>query len=74
MPFTHGQSINMFGDTIDLNMVTQRVGIEDQFLHNSYTNGTFPRRTGALPASDPKSWPEPLGPFRPGGKLSSLGS
>lgn len=31
--------VDMYGDTIDLNMVTQRVGIEDQFLHNAYTNG-----------------------------------
>ena len=31
--------ISMYGDTLDLNMVTQGVGIESQFLHNSYTNG-----------------------------------
>ena len=31
--------INMYGDTLDLNMVTQGVGIESQFLHNAYTNG-----------------------------------
>ncbi len=31
-------SINMYGDSIDLNMVTQLVGIESQFLHNARTN------------------------------------
>lgn len=31
--------VNMYGDTVDLNMVTQRVGIEDLFLHNARTNG-----------------------------------
>lgn len=30
--------VNMFGDTIDLNMVTTRVGIQGQFLHNAFTN------------------------------------
>lgn len=32
-------SINMFGDTIDLNMITNKVGIVGQFLRNAYTNG-----------------------------------
>jgi hypothetical protein len=32
-------TINMFGDTIDLNMVTERVGIAGQFLQNARTNG-----------------------------------
>lgn len=32
-------AINMYGDTIDLNMVTQNVGIERQFLKNALTNG-----------------------------------
>ena len=31
--------VDMYGDTIDLNMVTQGVGIADQFLHNARTNG-----------------------------------
>ena len=31
--------INMYGDTIDLNMVTQGVGIAPQFLANASTNG-----------------------------------
>jgi hypothetical protein len=30
--------VDMYGDTIDLNMVTQNVGIQGQFLHNAYTN------------------------------------
>ncbi|GAN55247.1 hypothetical protein [Tanticharoenia sakaeratensis] len=32
-------SINMYGDTIDLNMVTSGVGIASQFLANAHTNG-----------------------------------
>jgi hypothetical protein len=32
-------SINMYGDTIDLNTVTNKVGIKDQFLQNAKTNG-----------------------------------
>ncbi len=32
-------SINMYGDTTDLNMVTERVGIAGQFLQNARTNG-----------------------------------
>lgn len=31
-------AIAMYGDTIDLNTVTQHVGIQAQFLHNAYTN------------------------------------
>jgi hypothetical protein len=32
-------SINMYGDTMDLNMVTSGVGIASQFLANAHTNG-----------------------------------
>ena len=32
-------AINMYGDTIDLNMVTNQVGIEDQFMANARANG-----------------------------------
>lgn len=32
-------AVNMYGDTIDLNMVTSRVGIARQFLHNARVNG-----------------------------------
>ncbi|MBO4120278.1 hypothetical protein J5T34_05930 [Cupriavidus gilardii] len=32
-------SINMYGDTIDLNMVTQGVGIAKQFVENARVNG-----------------------------------
>lgn len=32
-------SVNMYGDTIDLNTVTSRVGIAGQFLKNAKTNG-----------------------------------
>jgi N4-gp56 family major capsid protein len=32
-------SMNMFGDTIDLNMVTQGVGIAKQFMKNAEVNG-----------------------------------
>lgn len=32
-------SIAMYGDTIDLNMVTDRVGIAEQFLQNAKANG-----------------------------------
>jgi hypothetical protein len=31
-------SLNMYGDTMDLNMVTQKAGIADQFLANTRTN------------------------------------
>jgi len=31
--------INMFGDTIDLNMVTEQVGLASQFLANAQVNG-----------------------------------
>lgn len=31
--------IDLYGDTIDLNMVTSRVGIVGQFLQNAYANG-----------------------------------
>lgn len=33
-------TLNQYGDTIDLNTVTQKVGIVDQFLHNAKVNGT----------------------------------
>lgn len=32
-------SMNMYGDTIDLNMVTQGVGIASQFMQNAQVNG-----------------------------------
>lgn len=32
-------ALNMYGDTIDLNMVTSRVGIASQFLKNAEVNG-----------------------------------
>ncbi len=32
-------TLNMYGDTIDLNTVTQKVGIVNQFLQNSRVNG-----------------------------------
>ncbi len=32
-------AVNMYGDTIDLNMVTSRVGIAGQFMKNAQTNG-----------------------------------
>lgn len=32
-------AVNMYGDTIDLNMVTSRVGIASQFLQNANVNG-----------------------------------
>jgi len=32
-------SINQYGSTMDLNMVTNRVGIKGQFLQNAYSNG-----------------------------------
>ena len=35
--YTYG--IDMYGDTIDLNTVTQGVGIQRQFLHNANANG-----------------------------------
>lgn len=33
-------TLNQYGDTIDLNTVTNRVGIVEQFLHNSQVNAT----------------------------------
>jgi hypothetical protein len=33
-------TLQQYGDTIDLNTVTQKVGIVDQFLHNAKVNGT----------------------------------
>ena len=33
-------TLRQYGDTIDLNTVTNRVGIVEQFLHNSRVNGT----------------------------------
>lgn len=33
-------SLNMYADTIDLNMVTSRVGLASQFLKNAAVNGT----------------------------------
>ena len=33
-------TLRQYGDTIDLNTVTQKVGIVDQFLHNAKVNGT----------------------------------
>ena len=32
-------TLAMYGDTIDLNTVTNKVGIKDQFLHNAKANG-----------------------------------
>lgn len=32
-------AINMYGDTLNLNTVTQRVGIADRFMRNARTNG-----------------------------------
>lgn len=32
-------TLNMYGDTIDLNMVTSKVGIAGQFVENAMTNG-----------------------------------
>jgi len=32
-------AINLYASTIDLNMVTSRVGIEQQFIQNAYVNG-----------------------------------
>ena len=37
--------INMYADTIDLNIVTSQVGIANQFLVNAKTNGTQARQT-----------------------------
>jgi len=37
--------INMYGDTIDLNVVTSQVGIANQFLVNAKTNGTQAKQT-----------------------------
>ena len=33
-------TLRMYGDTQDLNMVTNRVGLTNQFLHNAKVNGT----------------------------------
>lgn len=38
-------AINMFGDTIDLNVVTSQVGIANQFLKNAMTNGVQASQT-----------------------------
>lgn len=38
-------AINMYGDSIDLNMVTSRVGIASQFLQNAKVNGEQAMRT-----------------------------
>jgi len=38
-------AINMYADTIDLNMVTSLVGIESQFMANVSTNGIQARQT-----------------------------
>jgi hypothetical protein len=37
--------IDMYGDTMDLNMVTTRVGIASQFLQNAYVNGVQARQS-----------------------------
>jgi len=47
-PFTIEQytlGISMFGDTIDLNVVTSQVGIANQFLKNAFTNGMQARQS-----------------------------
>ena len=33
-------TLNQYGDTIDLNTVTNRVGLQDQFMRNAMVNGT----------------------------------
>ena len=38
-------AINMYADTIDLNVVTSQVGIANQFLKNAQTNGIQARQT-----------------------------
>lgn len=38
-------TINQYGDTIDLNIVNEGVGIADQFLANAYTNGVQARQS-----------------------------
>lgn len=38
-------ALNMYGDSIDLNMVTSRVGIASQFLQNAKVNGEQAMRT-----------------------------
>jgi len=38
-------SINQYGDTMDLNTVTNRVGIKNQFIQNAYANGEQAVRT-----------------------------
>ena len=44
--------INMYGDTIDLNMVTSRVGIASLFLQNAKVNGEQAMRTLDVLARD----------------------
>lgn len=44
--------INMYGDSIDLNMVTSRVGIASQFLQNAKVNGEQAMRTLDVLARD----------------------
>lgn len=38
-------TLNMYGDTIDLNMITNKVGIVNQFLQNAYVNGVQAAQT-----------------------------
>ena len=45
-------AINMYGDSIDLNMVTSRVGIASQFLQNAKVNGEQAMRTLDVLARD----------------------
>lgn len=45
-------AINMYGDSIDLNMVTSRVGIASQFLQNAKVNGEQAMRTMDVLARD----------------------
>lgn len=45
-------AINMYGDSIDLNMVTSRVGIASQFLQNARVNGEQAMRTLDVLARD----------------------
>lgn len=44
--------LNMYGDSIDLNMVTSRVGIASQFLQNAKVNGEQAMRTLDVLARD----------------------
>ena len=45
-------AINMYGDSIDLNMVTSRVGIASQFLQNAKVNGEQAMRSLDVLARD----------------------